>query len=106
MYKEVEGQMENTLSDRRYDKTAISINGVQRPGTDEHTTMRDTLEYNQRGPNLPAEPKLISREHWRFPYQVVGVNATFSFGLGLLIFLEDRVRETNDVLPFVMLEQL
>ena len=61
--------------------------------------------YNE-GRNLPPKPELIPGEHWWFPDEVFGVNATFSLGFRLFVSFQDRVGETDDVLAFVVLKQL
>ena len=54
----------------------------------------------------PAEPQLVPRERRRPPLQILLVYRPFSLRLGLLIPLEHRVRDADDVLAFVVFEQL
>lgn len=55
---------------------------------------------------LPPKTKLVAREGGWLPLQAILVDSSAAFVLGLLISVKNRVRECDDVLPLVVLEQL
>ena len=54
----------------------------------------------------PAESELISRKHGGLPYETLGMDPTLALLLGLPVPLLYRFWKADDMLPFVMLEQL
>ena len=55
---------------------------------------------------LPAEAQLVSREDRRFPDKVLWMYPPFSLLHRLLVTLLQRLGDTDDMLPLVVLEQL
>jgi len=55
---------------------------------------------------LPSKPKLVSREHGGLPNQVFRMNPSSLLGLYLGVSLHDSLRQTYDMLAFVVFKQL
>ena len=70
--------------------------------------VRHTQALAPREPSTasPPESELISREDRGLPEQELGMDPTLALLLGLPVPLLDRFWKADDMLPFVMLEQL
>jgi hypothetical protein len=55
---------------------------------------------------LPSKPKLVPREHGGLPNQVFWMNPSSLLGLYLGVSLHDSLRQTYDMLAFVVFKQL
>ena len=75
--------------------------------TSERERERDTdTVYREESVYLEAKAELVAREDGRLPLEAFGVDAAALLRLGLLVLVEHRVVEADDVLPLVMLEEL